>query len=131
MASCIKRVGKEVLGESKGGRYMKKESWWWNDEVQSVLKLKKCCFKTWQRSGSTDDWKHYKETRSEAKRVVRDAKLKAYENFYNELGTKEGESKIYKLAKSRDKKSKDLEGVRCIKNEEDKVLMKDEEIRER
>lgn len=34
------------------------------------------------------------------------------------------------MAKLRDKKSKDLEGVRCIKVEGDKVLMKDEEVQD-
>lgn len=130
MDFCIKRVEKEVLGETKGGRYKKKQIWWWNDEVQNVLKLKKCSFKTWQRSAYTGDWKHYEETRTKAKRVARDAKLEAYENFCNELGSKDGEVKISKLAKLRDKKSKDLDGVRCIKDDEDKVFMKDEEIRD-
>lgn len=41
---------------------------------------------------------------------------------------KNGKVKIYKLAKLRDKKSKDFKGVRCIKDDEDNVLMKNEEL---
>lgn len=60
--------------------------------------------------------------------MVRDIKLKVYENFYNDLESNDSEVKIYKLAKLRDKNSKDLEGAKSIKYEEDKVLMKDEEV---
>lgn len=52
---------------------------------------KMCSFKTWQRSEYMDDWKHYKKTRTKAKRAVTDVKLKAYKNFYSKLGLKDGE----------------------------------------
>ena len=38
---------------------------------------------------------------------------------------------MYRIARLRDKKSKDLNGVRCIKGAEDKVLVKDEDIKQR
>ena len=38
---------------------------------------------------------------------------------------------IYKLAKIRDRKCRDLDNVRCIKSEDQRVLVKDEEIKER
>jgi len=51
--------------------------------------------------------------------------------LYNKLDTKEGERNIYKLAKSRERKTRDLNQVKCIKGEDAKVLVKDEEIKER
>ncbi|KAM1874002.1 hypothetical protein ACFX13_007778 [Malus domestica] len=45
MASCIRKVAKEVLGESKGFAPHQKESWWWNEEVQTKVKAKKECCK--------------------------------------------------------------------------------------
>lgn len=48
--------------------------------------------------------------------------------FVLKLSSKDGEVKVYKLVKLKDKKkSKNLEGVNCIKNE-GKVLMKVEEV---
>ena len=37
MANCIKKVAKEVLGESKGKRHDNKETWWGSVEVQSAV----------------------------------------------------------------------------------------------
>ena len=37
-------LAKEKLGLSKGGKYLEKESWWWNSEVQ-VVRQKKKAFK--------------------------------------------------------------------------------------
>lgn len=90
-----------------------------------------CSFKIWHRSEYIDDWKHYKKTQTKAKRVVTNVKLKAYKNFYNELRSKEGEVKIYKLIKLRGKKSKDLEGTKCIKDDKDKALITNEDVWDR
>ena len=40
---CIKNI-KEVLGESKKKSPTSKETWWWNDEVQVIIKTKKNTF---------------------------------------------------------------------------------------
>ncbi|XP_061706831.1 craniofacial development protein 2-like [Cydia pomonella] len=50
MANCIRRVAKDVLGESKGKGIIDKETWWWNEEVQEILKQKKQAFREWQKS---------------------------------------------------------------------------------
>ena len=62
---------------------------------------------------------------------MREAKLKAYDDLYTRLDSKEGEKRIYKLAKIRERKSRDFNHVKCIKSEDSKVLVKDEETKER
>ena len=59
----ISRVAKELLGETKG-RYISstehnRESWWWSDDVQKVINVKRESFKTWQKNKN-------EETRSPA-----------------------------------------------------------------
>ncbi|KAI8563854.1 hypothetical protein RHMOL_Rhmol03G0141600 [Rhododendron molle] len=44
----MRRISKEVLGESNGKGPISKETWWWNDEVQTLVKAKEC-FKKWQK----------------------------------------------------------------------------------
>ena len=47
------------------------------------------------------------------------------------MGTREGEKDIFKLAKIRKRKSRDLDHVKCIKSNGQKVLLKDNDIKER
>ena len=40
IASCIKRVDKDELGESQGGTPLCKDTSWWNEEVKAAIKIK-------------------------------------------------------------------------------------------
>ena len=57
-------------------------------------------------------------------------KYKSHDKLYSKLGM-EGEKNIYKLAKTREMKPRDLNGVWCIEDEEQRVLVKVEHIKER
>ena len=41
MEDSIRKISQEVLGESKGRGPSLKETWWWNNVVQAVLKTRK------------------------------------------------------------------------------------------
>ena len=57
------------------------------------------------------------------------ARGRAYEDLYQRLNTKEGERDIYKMAKIRERKTRDVNQVKYIKDEEDQLLVKDEAIK--
>ena len=69
--------------------------------------------------------------RRDCKKAISDAKNLAFSDLYNKLDTKDGERCMYKLAKQRDRKSKDLVQVKCIKDENQKVLFLEEDIQQR
>ena len=117
--------------ENLEGKCNHLKNWWWNDEVQKTIRDKRYCYKNWQKTKNIEDLEKYKNAKKEAKKTVSDAKFKAYDDLYHKLGTKEGEMGIYKLAKIRDRKCRDLDHVRWIKSEDQRVLVKDEEIKER
>jgi hypothetical protein len=54
-----------------------------------------------------------------------------YDGLYQQLGTKEGEKGIYRMAKSRERKARDIIQVKCIKDETERLLTKDEDIKNR
>ena len=62
---------------------------------------------------------------------MREAKTQAFEGSYQCSGTKEGEKHIYKLAKGRERKIRDLDQVKCIKDDEDRVLVQEKDIKDR
>ena len=59
------------------------------------------------------------------------AKGKAYDDLYQRLGTKEGEKDIYRMAKIRERKTRDVNQIKCIKDGTDRLLVKDEEMKGR
>ena len=61
-----------------------------------------------------------------AKRAVSVAKGKAYDDLYQRLGTKEGEKGIYRMARIRERKTRNINQIKCIKNGTDRLLVKDE-----
>jgi hypothetical protein len=65
------------------------------------------------------------------KRVMSPARGRAYDDLYQSLDTKEGERDIYKTAKIRERKTRDVDQVKCIKEGADQLLVKDEDIKHR
>ena len=131
MATCIRKVAAEELGVSRGRRSEDKDTWWWNDDVQKALKEKKDCFRRLYLDRSADNIEKYKMAKKAAKRAVGEARGRAYEDLYQRLGTKEGERDIYKMAKIRERKTRDIGQVKCIKDGAGQLLVKDEEIKHR
>ena len=65
-----------------------------------------------------------------AKKVLSDAKCHAYDDLYNRLGTRR-ENNIFKITKTRERKSWDLDHVICMKSNDQKVLLKGNNIKGR
>ena len=73
----------------------------------------------------------YKAAKKVAKKAVAVAKCGAYDRLYQKLETKEGEKEVFKLARVRERSTRDLGVVRCIKDENGRVLSGDAEIKSR
>ncbi|KAE8675269.1 HAD-superfamily hydrolase, subfamily IG, 5'-nucleotidase isoform 2 [Hibiscus syriacus] len=71
----------------------------------------------------------YNEAKREAKKMVAKAKDKAYEEMYKRLDTKEGKNDIFRLAKSRENRKKDIGSIRFIKDNNGVLLAKDHDIK--
>ncbi|GJM85572.1 hypothetical protein PR202_ga02034 [Eleusine coracana subsp. coracana] len=100
-------------------------------EVQRAIKEKKECFKRLHLDKSATNIEGYKIAKRAAKRAVSVAKGQAYDNLYQRLGTKEGEKDIYRMARIRERKTRDINQIKCIKDGVDRLLVRDEEIKDR
>ena len=59
------------------------------------------------------------------------AKGRAYDDLYAILETKEGEKKLYRLARQRDRAGKDVQHMRVLKGENSNVMVNSEEVLKR
>ena len=85
------RAAKELCG----GKHLERDTWWWSEEVQENLRMK------WQMQDGNELKEDYKNTKREAKAAVAKAKNETCKEWYDKMGTEEGERMIYKVAKQR------------------------------
>jgi ribosomal protein L20A (L18A) len=145
-AITIKEVAIELLGVTIGtssalrarrAHRAHREAWWFSEEVQTKVALKQTRFKELLvcRDEALGDWtavkERYKEAKKEAKKAVALAKETAYENLYRKLSSKEGVNDIYKIAKARERRRRDLGNVKAIKDERGQSIVSETEIRNR
>jgi hypothetical protein len=57
---------------------------------------------------SADNVERYKVAKKTAKRAVSEARGRMYDGLYQRLGMKEGEKNIYRMAKSKERKMRDI-----------------------
>jgi hypothetical protein len=89
-------------------------------------------YKRLHHNRSDENIQKYKETRRNAKKTMSEARGQAYTELYRKLDTKEGENDVYnKMTKLRERKTRDFNQVKYIKDEADRLLVKDEEIKNR
>jgi hypothetical protein len=80
---------------------------------------------------SADNIERYKVAKKTAKWAVSEVWGQMYNGLYQWLGTKEWEKDIYTMDKSRERKTRDIIQVKYIKDETERLLTKDEDIKNR
>ncbi|XGW16608.1 hypothetical protein V3C99_001788 [Haemonchus contortus] len=127
----ILRCAKETLGETRGGSRGDKEAWFWNDEVQHVMRQKKSAYKRWQRTRAPGDLSAYRTSKRLAKAAVAKAKNTEMDALYEKLDNREGEKFVFRLAKARHRATQDIGVVKSVRNSEGAILRKPGEVRRR
>jgi hypothetical protein len=80
---------------------------------------------------SVDNVEQYKVAKKIAKQTLSEVRGQMYDGLYQRLGTKEGEKDIYRMAKRWERKTRDIIQVKCIKDATERLLTKDEDIKNR
>ena len=114
VSKMIRSIARMELGKISGkiSTTGRRETWWLNQEVQEKLKNKKNAKKVWDTIRDDASKLSYKTAKKHSKREV----AKAYEELYKKLETKEVENELFKIAKQRNRQSKDVQQVKVIKS---------------
>ncbi|XP_047984785.1 uncharacterized protein LOC125225222 [Leguminivora glycinivorella] len=137
MAVSLRSVAKNVLGETRGKGKIDKDTWWWNDDVQMILKEKKNAFKEWKSVEEGNDREKenkrsaYLISKKKAKKAVAIARAKVQDKLYNHLESPQGQKDLYRIARERERNARDINHMKCMKDEAGKILTDDKSIRER
>ncbi|KAL7671558.1 hypothetical protein ACOME3_006452 [Neoechinorhynchus agilis] len=113
-AEFIRCAGRETFGQTSGRKGPKRTTWWWNDAVRIAVTVKKEAKKKMDLDRSEENKKIYKEARRRAKVAVLISKQDAEAAFYSRIQEDEGNSYVFKVARIKDRKSKDVTSVRQV-----------------
>ena len=131
MTEDLRSLGEKLLGKTSGKTKHGKETWWWNEEVQCSIKSQREAKRALDMNKTKGNEAKYKEAKKAAKREVAIAKAKASERLYEDMDSDEGKKRVLRMAKQRDKNSKDIYQAKLIKDEDGSVLTQDCKILER
>ena len=90
--------------------------------MQEVIEATKVAKKIRDASRRQEGTYRYRQANKAAKKAVATTKALAMNALYEELETPEGERKIFRIAKARDKATKDFSHMKQINNEHGVVL---------
>nr|GEU97907.1 hypothetical protein [Tanacetum cinerariifolium] len=120
----MKDTEKDSLGVASARTHLThRESWWFCEEVQTKVATKQFRFKELLScsEGNQEDIdrakERYKAAKREANLAAAKVKDKAYEDLYKNSDSREGVNDIYKIAKARGRRIRDIGNVKYIKDE--------------
>ena len=120
LKSALVDAAAETCGWTKGGCQRHKETWWWNDEVDSIIKEKRKAWMEWKRGGCKEDYLRVKRA---AKAAVYIAKRDAQTEQFGCINDNSDKTRIFKLAKKLKHDNADIVGEKCIRKDDGRLAL--------
>ena len=128
----MNQIVANVLGVTSGcPPKVGKEIWWWTEKVQQAVQKKKDRKKIRDQTQTEEAAKEFKEASKRARKEVAIARHEAYQDLYDKLDSQERQNMAIRIAKMKDRDSKDIRQAKLIKEGNGQTLTHDEKIRER
>jgi exonuclease III len=111
LKGCLIQSAEQVCGLSSKHQW-RKQTWWWNDLVETAVSEKRRCYKAWKAGGSRAE---YNTAKRVARRAVYHAKNEAQKVVLENIDPKAAD--IFKLAKQMKRDNQDVVGEKPVKND--------------
>ena len=99
----------------------RKQTWWWNNQVEEAVRDKRRCFKLWKAGGSRAAYNSAKRT---SNRAVHQARSEAEKVTLQKIDPRSGD--VYRLAKQMPRDNQDVMGEKPVKNDSGQLSLDDE-----
>lgn len=109
----------------------KKQTSWWNEELNQEIKDKKDKWKRYLQHKTENNYKAYKEQRTKVKIIVKEEKEKSWKRFGEKLeeNSKDNQKLFYKVLKNL--RNKKTTRTSAIKNKEGNIITENEMVMQR
>nr|CDJ96727.1 RNA-directed DNA polymerase (reverse transcriptase) domain containing protein [Haemonchus contortus] len=122
-AEAITRVALLKLGVTKPGRRkLDKQTWLWTGHVRDEVRGKKKQHHPFLIETTADNWQRYQIAKKEAKKALAFEKAAHYADLNRKLESRDGERYVYRLAKTRNRQTEDIEKFFGINDENGHLL---------
>ena len=99
----------------------RKQTWWWNNQVEEAVREKRRCFKLWKAGGS-------RAAKRTSNRAVHQARSEAEKVALQKIDPRSGD--VYRLAKQMRRDNQDVMGEKPVKNDAGQLSLDEEAKKE-
>lgn len=132
LAESIAKAARVELGVTKPGRRkIDKMTWLWTEDVKDKVREKKRRYHEFLAEKTPVNRDSYRVARNAAKKAIAAAKAAHLDDLYTKLDTRDGERAIYRLAKSRCKRTADIEHFYGVNDENGQLITVQKKATER
>ena len=121
--SCLLSACDTVCGWTKGSGPIRRETWWWNDEVEECISKKRKLWKEWQKGGSKEP---YLLAKRKAKQAVYLARKAAQDAKFGDLSLNDQKNQLFKQARKMKGENQDIVGDKCVRDDNSKLAIDDQ-----
>ena len=124
----------KLVGRTTGkGGARRKQQWWWTKEMETAVRTKRAAWKAVEEAKNDPQrkeqlTKNYRIVKNQAKKVVGLAKMEAERKLYEAIDHDSGRKLVYRLAKARDRESKDIIGTQGVRKENGAVVVEENQV---
>ena len=109
--NSVLQATKQVCNVSSNHPW-RKQTWWWNIQVEEAVREKQRCFKLWKAGGSRAA---YNTAKCTSNRAVHQARSEAEKVALQKIDPRSGD--VYRLAKQMRRDNQDVMGEKPVKND--------------